>query len=67
MFLTMFFKMQNIGQTMHLTMLIAHPYWGRKISAMKKVAMANIDKVTYCIELLAGQLKTSDLVVGVGD
>ena len=25
MFLTMFFKMQNIGQTMHLTMLIAHP------------------------------------------
>ena len=27
MFLTMFFKMQNIGQTMHLTMLIAHPYY----------------------------------------
>ena len=26
MFLTMFFKTQNIGQTMHLTMLIAHPY-----------------------------------------
>ena len=26
MFLTMFFKMQNIVQTMHLTMLIAHPY-----------------------------------------
>ena len=26
MFLTMFFKMQNTGQTMHLTMLIAHPY-----------------------------------------
>ena len=25
-FLTMFFKTQNIGQTMHLTMLIAHPY-----------------------------------------
>ena len=25
MFLTMFFKTQNIGQTMHLTMLIAHP------------------------------------------
>ena len=22
----MFFKMQNIGQAMHLTMLIAHPY-----------------------------------------
>jgi len=28
MFLTMFFKMQNIVQTMHLTMLIAHPYLG---------------------------------------
>ena len=28
MFLTMFFKTQNIGQTMHLTMLIAHPYLG---------------------------------------
>ena len=26
MFLTMFFKTQNIEQTMHLTMLIAHPY-----------------------------------------
>ena len=26
MFLTMFLKTQNIGQTMHLTMLIAHPY-----------------------------------------
>ena len=26
MFLTMFFKTQNIVQTMHLTMLIAHPY-----------------------------------------
>ena len=26
MFLTMFFKTQNIGQTMHPTMLIAHPY-----------------------------------------
>ena len=26
MFLMMFFKTQNIGQTMHLTMLIAHPY-----------------------------------------
>ena len=26
MFLTMFFKTQNIGQTMHLTMLIAHPW-----------------------------------------
>ena len=26
MFLTMFFKTQNIGQTMHLTMLIPHPY-----------------------------------------
>ena len=26
MFLTMLFKTQNIGQTMHLTMLIAHPY-----------------------------------------
>ena len=23
----MFFKMQNIGQMMHLTMLIAHPYF----------------------------------------
>ena len=23
----MFFKAQNIRQTMHLTMLIAHPYW----------------------------------------
>ena len=28
MFLTMFFKTQNIRQTMHLTMLIAHPYAG---------------------------------------
>ena len=28
MFLTMFFKTQNIVQTMHLTMLIAHPYPG---------------------------------------
>ena len=28
MFLTMFFKMQNIVQTMHLMMLIAHPYMG---------------------------------------
>ena len=28
MFLTMFFKTQNIVQTMHLTMLIAHPYQG---------------------------------------
>ena len=26
MFLTMFFKTQNIAQTMHLTMLIAHHY-----------------------------------------
>ena len=26
MFLTMFFKTQNIGQPMHLTMLIVHPY-----------------------------------------
>ena len=26
MFLAMFFKTQNIGQTMHLTKLIAHPY-----------------------------------------
>ena len=26
MFLTMFFKTQNIVQTMHLTILIAHPY-----------------------------------------
>ena len=26
MFLTMFFETQNIVQTMHLTMLIAHPY-----------------------------------------
>ena len=26
MFLTIFFKPQNIVQTMHLTMLIAHPY-----------------------------------------
>ena len=26
MFLTMFFKTQNIVPTMHLTMLIAHPY-----------------------------------------
>ena len=26
MFLPMFFKTQNIGHTMHLTMLIAHPY-----------------------------------------
>ena len=26
MFLTMFEKNQNIAQTMHLTMLIAHPY-----------------------------------------
>ena len=33
MFLTMFFKTQNIEQTMHLTMLIAHPYsWSDKIS-----------------------------------
>ena len=31
MFLTMFFKTQNIGQTMHLTMLIAHPY-GRPLN-----------------------------------
>ena len=29
MFLMMFFKTQNIVPTMHLTMLIAHPYcWG---------------------------------------
>ena len=27
MFLAMFFKTQNIVQTMHLAMLIAHPYW----------------------------------------
>ena len=26
MFFTMFFKTQNIGHTMHLTMLFAHPY-----------------------------------------
>ena len=28
MFLTMFFKTQNIGHTMHLMMLIAHPWGG---------------------------------------
>ena len=33
MFLTMFFKTQNIGQTMHLTMLIAHPYLSRATTA----------------------------------
>ena len=32
MFLTMFCKTQNIEQTMHLTMLIAHPYLASKAS-----------------------------------
>ena len=36
MFLTMFFKTQNIGHTMHLTMLSAHPY-GRQAWACRIV------------------------------
>jgi len=32
MFLTMFFKTQNIEQTMHLTMLIAHPYRKQRLT-----------------------------------
>ena len=41
MFLTMFFKTQNIVQTMHLTMLIAHPYPSpqSKIPLLKALAM----------------------------
>ena len=31
MFLGMFSKTQNIVQTMHLTMLIAHPYLGGQV------------------------------------
>ena len=41
MFLPMFFKMQNNGQTMHLTMLIAHPYprmeWGPRPEYMSHI------------------------------
>ena len=49
MFLTMFFKTQNIGQTMHLTMLIAHPYPGTPTHHIKKQDLYNI--------LIAGKLK----------
>ena len=38
MFLTMFEKTQNIAYTMHLTMLIAHPY-------LDMVADMEVDKV----------------------
>ena len=38
MFLTMFFKTQNIVQTMHLTMLIAHPYSHERLSYCRQLA-----------------------------
>ena len=41
MFLTMFFKTQNIGQTMHLTILIAHPY-GLDNDDQEKVKMKKV-------------------------
>ena len=37
MFTTMFFKTQNIGQTMHLMMLIAHPYLQLDIAQSDKM------------------------------
>ena len=49
MFLTMFFKTQNIGQTMHLTMLIAHPYWATGVDSHQTIWNVNFDQLKLII------------------
>ena len=61
MFLTMFFKTQNIAQTMHLTMLIAHTYLTKtgKWQVKGKVSYQDLGW-----RLRWGHLKGWPLVVG---
>ena len=54
MFLTMFFKTQNTGQTMHLTMLIAHPYPALHLQLDKIAPILTLEKVARRISKVGG-------------
>ena len=71
MFLTMFFKTQNIMQTMHLTMLIAHPYTQTRCQStytylLKRPCSLYVHSISnwvplVCLQCLSGYLKVRDL------